>query len=56
MRSDGQQLKKVTELVEKHHITPAIDPHDFDLDHVQDALELVANGKLAGKVVIRLTD
>lgn len=56
VRSDGQQLKKVTELVEKHHITPAIDPHDFDLDHVQDALELVANGKLAGKVVIRLTD
>lgn len=54
VRSDGAQLQKVTELVESRHIVPAIDPHSFSLSQADDALRLVAQGPLSGKVILRL--
>lgn len=54
VRSDGAQLKKITEIVEQQAIVPAIDPHQFDLAHVKEALELVAHGHPTGKVVIKV--
>ena len=54
VHSDGEQLRKITDIVEKNHIMPAIDPHMFTLEQVNKALQLVANGPINGKVVIRM--
>ncbi len=54
VRSDGAQLQKVTEIIEKNQIVPAIDPHTFTLEQVNDALRLVAQGKIDGKVMIQM--
>lgn len=53
VRSDGEQLKRVTEIVEKYQIMPDIDPRIFSLSQVNEALELMANGKLNGKIIIQ---
>lgn len=52
VRSDGQQLRKVTQIVEEDNIVPAIDDRVFDLDHIKNALQLVAKGGTTGKVVV----
>ncbi|WP_329608922.1 NADP-dependent oxidoreductase [Lentilactobacillus sp. SPB1-3] len=39
VRSNGQQLEKITEIVEKNNIIPQIDSHEFSLDQIQSALE-----------------
>lgn len=53
VRSDGEQLKRVTEIVEKYQIMPDIDPRMFSLSQVNEALELMANGKPNGKIIIQ---
>lgn len=50
--ADGNQLLKITEIVEKKHIMPDIDPHIFSLLQTNEAIHLVAEGELDGKVVI----
>lgn len=50
---DGEQLKKVTEIVQKYSIKPPVDSHSFSIDQANEAMKLVAGGKLNGKVVIR---
>lgn len=54
VRSDGEQLKRVTEIVEKYHIMPDIDSRIFSLSQVNEALMLMAGGKLNGKVMIQM--
>ena len=54
VRSDGAQLGKITEIVEKNHIVPEIDPRIFSLSQINDALNLVAHGKTEGKVIIKM--
>lgn len=54
VRSDGAQLQKITEIVEKQQIKPAVDPHVFSLAQVNEALQLVAKGQLNGKVMIQM--
>lgn len=54
VRADGNQLKKITEIVEKNEIKPAIDSHTFTLEQANEALNHVRNGKLKGKVIIEL--
>lgn len=54
VHADGAQLQKITEIVERHHIVPAIDSHAFSIDQVNEALQLVAHGPINGKVIIRL--
>lgn len=53
VQANGQQLQKITEIVEKENIVPAIDPHEFTLDEVNEALLLVRDGHPNGKVVIK---
>lgn len=53
VRSDGTQLRKITEIVEHNHIVPKTDPRTFTLETAQDALELVKNGPTDGKVIIQ---
>ena len=53
LRSDGAQLQKITEIVEKQQIKPAVDSRIFSLDQANDALRLVAQGSLNGKVIIQ---
>ena len=52
VHADGEQLRRITQIVERHHITPAIDPHRFSLDRINDALRLVADGPIRGKVIV----
>lgn len=54
VRSSGDQLKRITEIVEKYHIMPDIDSRIFSLSQVNEALELMAYGKLNGKIIIRM--
>lgn len=54
VRSDGAQLQKITEIVEKQQIKPSVDSRIFSLDQANEALQLVAKGPLNGKVVIAL--
>ncbi|MQS52836.1 NADP-dependent oxidoreductase [Companilactobacillus mishanensis] len=53
VRSDGEQLGEITKIVEQHDIEPAIDPTEFKLNDINEALELVKNGRPKGKVIIR---
>lgn len=54
VRSDGEQLQKITQMVEKHRIMPAIDSRLFSLAQANEALHLVAEQSLNGKVIIQL--
>lgn len=55
VRSDGEQLKAITDIVEKFHIAPTIDPHVFSLDQAGEALKLMAQGATQGKVILRVS-
>lgn len=54
VRSDGAQLRKVTEIVEQQQIRPAVDDRIFSLEQANEALQLVAKGPLRGKVMIEM--
>lgn len=53
VRADGEQLKKITDIVEKNQILPPLDSRQFNLSEIETALELVARGHTDGKVIIR---
>ncbi|URZ14515.1 NADP-dependent oxidoreductase [Clostridium felsineum] len=53
VRSDGTQLQKLTKIIEKNNIVPAVDPTEFRIEDINKALNLVAQGHTKGKVVIR---
>ena len=50
----GKQLRKITQIVEKKQIMPAVDPHVFSLERADQALKLVADGGSVGKVLIQI--
>ncbi|HIX22187.1 MAG TPA: zinc-binding dehydrogenase [Candidatus Parabacteroides faecavium] len=52
VRSSGDQLKRVTEIVEKYHIMPDMDARIFTLSQMNEALGLMAHGKLNGKIIL----
>ena len=54
VRSNGAQLQRITEIVKKQQIKPAIDSRIFSLDQANEALQLVAKGPLNGNVMIQL--
>lgn len=53
VRADGKQLEKITKIIEENNIVPAIDPTEFTICNINEALNLVANGHPKGKVVIK---
>lgn len=55
VRADGMQLADITRLVEKKGIIPQIDPHEFDLSQINDAVKLVADGHTNGEVVVSVS-
>lgn len=54
VQADGEALRTITRLVERDHITPAIDPRSYTLDQINEALRHVAEDPLQGKVIIRM--
>lgn len=54
VRSDGEQLKRVTEIVKKYKIMPDVDSRIFSLSQINDALMIVAQGKMNGKIIVRM--
>lgn len=54
VRSDGDQLREITKIVEQHHIIPKTDTRTFTIEQAHDALQLVAHGHTDGKVMIQL--
>ncbi|WP_143762712.1 MULTISPECIES: NADP-dependent oxidoreductase [Paenibacillus] len=53
VRSDGEQLKKITKIIEDNGIVPAVDPTEFHIEDINEALNFVAEGHPKGKVIIR---
>lgn len=54
VRADGTQLQKITEIIEKNNIKPVIHENIFKLEQINDALNLLANGHINGKIVINI--
>lgn len=54
VRSDGEQLKEISRIIEKNNIVPAVDPTYFRLEDIDQALQLVAKGHPKGKVLLRV--
>ena len=54
MRADGEQLRRIAQLVESGTIRPVIDKV-FPLSEVREALAYSESGRATGKVVIRVT-
>ena len=52
VRSSGEQLRRVSEIVERRALRPAVDEHEFGLDDIREALALVATGHPTGKVIV----
>lgn len=55
VRSDGKRLREITKRIQREGFNPIIDPHEFDLDHINDALQLVAKGTTLGKVLVNVS-
>ncbi|MEK3833149.1 NADP-dependent oxidoreductase [Paenibacillus sp. FSL M7-0896] len=53
VRSDGEQLRQITKIIEENQIIPAVDAREFHIEDINEALNLVATGHPQGKVVIR---
>lgn len=54
VRADGNQLKKLTEIIEKNNIKPLIDEHTFTLDNINDALNMLDKGNINGKIIVEI--
>ena len=55
VREDGVQLRAITEVVERHHISPRLDPRMFTLETARNALKLVEQGHPDGKVILQIS-
>jgi len=52
VRSDGQQLQQITKIIEQNNIVPAIDPKEFKLADINQAINYMTTGHPKGKVLI----
>lgn len=52
VRSDGAQLRRLSQLIDQRAIVPAVDATDFTLDQVNEAQKFLANSHPKGKVLI----
>ena len=53
MRADGQQLSKITSLIESGTISPVID-RVFPFEATREALAYVETGRAKGKVAVKM--
>lgn len=54
VKENGRQLEEITKIVEERNINPRIDSAHFKLDEINDALKLVNEGHINGKVIISI--
>lgn len=54
VQANGTQLKKITQIVEENHIIPTIDSRIFSIEQANNALRLVSQGNINGKVIIQM--
>ncbi|WP_019911783.1 NADP-dependent oxidoreductase [Paenibacillus sp. HW567] len=54
VRSDGAQLREITKIIEKNNIVLLLHQKQFTIGEINEALELTANGRPKGKVIINL--
>jgi len=54
MHADGDQLSKISKLIEDRKIKPLVD-RIFDLKHVRDAFEYQQTGRAKGKIIIHIS-
>ncbi|KRO00722.1 NADP-dependent oxidoreductase [Companilactobacillus kimchiensis] len=52
VRSNGQQLQEITKIIEKNNIVPAVDPTEFYLKDINQAITYMTTGHPKGKVLI----
>jgi NADPH:quinone reductase-like Zn-dependent oxidoreductase len=55
MRASGEQLEKISALVDQGAIRPILDK-TFSLEGAAEAVSYVESGRAVGKVVIRVAD
>lgn len=55
MQPNGQQLSKITELVEAGKIKPVVD-QTYDFIQIKEALQYVNTGRAKGKVVLQFDE
>ncbi|AVQ33992.1 NADP-dependent oxidoreductase [Staphylococcus muscae] len=53
VRADGEQLKVITDMIERENIVPAVDPRIFNIDEIETALDYTFNQRTNGKVLIQ---
>ena len=49
--SNGNELKKITEIVSKNHIRPLVNERNFKLEDFNEVLDYFLNGKSKVKIV-----
>lgn len=52
VRSNADQLREITKIIETNDIVPKIDTKSFSIDDINEALALVSSGHPKGKVLI----
>ena len=55
MQPNGQQLSKISKLVESGKINPIVDK-TYELSEIKDAFQYVNTGRAKGKVVLKITE
>lgn len=55
MQPNGQQLSKISELVEAGKIKPVVD-QIYDFIQIKEALQYVNTGRAKGKVVLKIAE
>lgn len=53
VRSDGEQLKEISKIIEANNIVPAVDSKEFHLADINEAIDYLTNNHPKGKVLIR---
>ncbi|MGR3741578.1 zinc-binding dehydrogenase [Companilactobacillus sp. DQM5] len=53
VKSNGQQLRERSKIIDKNHIVPAIDSTIFTLDQINEAIEFSKSGKTKDKVIVK---
>lgn len=53
VRSDGQQLRQLTKIIEDQNIIPSVDPTSFELADINAAINYMSDGHPKGKVEIQ---
>ncbi len=54
VKSNGEELANITKIIEDNNINPRINNNKFNLENIDEALQLVDTGHTNGKVVVEI--